>query len=84
MLLVRRPDRRVHLVGAGELGEQLRACRRCLCKRMRSVALISSSVIVFRRLSVSTSFVLAALRALHVDASGAAGKDGHDGGKAVR
>jgi hypothetical protein len=32
----------------------------------------------------STSFVLAALRALHVDSFGAAGRDGHDGGKAVR
>jgi hypothetical protein len=41
-------------------------------------------LIVFHRLSVSTSFVLAALRALHVDAFGAAGRDSHDGGKAVR
>jgi hypothetical protein len=32
-------------------------------------------LIVFHRLSVSTSFVLAALRALHMDASGAAGRD---------
>ncbi|HET9117243.1 MAG TPA: hypothetical protein VFN75_04065 [Pseudonocardiaceae bacterium] len=32
-------------------------------------------LIVFHRLSVSTSFVLAALRALHVDSSGAAGRD---------
>jgi hypothetical protein len=31
-----------------------------------------------------TSFVLAALRALHVDSFGAAGRDGHDGGKVVR
>jgi hypothetical protein len=29
------------------------------------------ALIVFHRLSVSTSFVLAALRALHVDSSGA-------------
>jgi hypothetical protein len=41
-------------------------------------------LIVFHRLSVSMSFVLAALRALHVDSSGAAGRNGHDGGKAVR
>jgi hypothetical protein len=32
-------------------------------------------LIVFRRLSVSMSFVLAALRALHVDDCGAVGRD---------
>jgi hypothetical protein len=41
-------------------------------------------LIVFHRLSVSTSFVLAALRALHVDSSGAAGRVVWDGGKGVR
>jgi hypothetical protein len=42
------------------------------------------ALIVFHRLSVSTSFVLAALRALHVDSFDAAGRNGQDGGKAVR
>ena len=37
------------------------------------------ALIVFHRLSVSTSFVLAALRALHVDSSGAARRDRPDG-----
>jgi hypothetical protein len=41
-------------------------------------------LIVFHRLSVSTSFVLAVLRALHVDSFDAAGRNGQDGGKAVR
>jgi hypothetical protein len=38
---------------------------------------------VFHRLSVSTSFVLAALRALHVDASGAVEVIGWGGGRAT-
>jgi hypothetical protein len=40
------------------------------------------SSIVSRRSSVSTSFVLAALRALHVDTSHAPRSAGQDGGKA--
>jgi hypothetical protein len=45
------------------------------------VGIFPPLLIVFHRLSVSTSFVLAALRALHVDACGAAGSSGLDGGK---
>ena len=47
----------------------------------RSDPLLPPSLIVSRRLSVSTSFVLAALRALHVDTSHAPRSDRQDGGK---
>jgi transposase len=47
----------------------------------RSDPLLPPSLIVSRRLSVSTSFVLAALRALHVDTSHAPRSDRQDGEK---
>jgi transposase InsO family protein len=44
--------------------------RQALCRRSFAVERLPPTLIVFHRLSVSTSFVLAALRALHVDSSG--------------
>ncbi|MGH3593870.1 MAG: hypothetical protein ACRDRF_22935 [Pseudonocardiaceae bacterium] len=48
---------------------------------LTAIPLLPPSLIVSRRLSVSTSSVLAALRALHVDTSPAARSDRQDGGR---
>jgi hypothetical protein len=76
------PEREFHLCGDGAYASLCGAdlprtsLSICLCKWIGQVVGLSPPLIVFHRLSVSTSYVLAALRALHVDASGAARRDG--------
>jgi len=66
-----RPLRRDRLGGlVHEYVQDAPMDRQALCRRSFAVERLPPTLIVFHRLSVSTSFVLAALRALHVDSSG--------------